>query len=119
MDQDQPSGQRGVVVVSSNDIYMLYNLLVHALDYCRKYHVQLCADKTKLLMYTDKTVSVPLNPIVINGEQVDFSDEAKHVGIVRSTHGNLPNLMNRIQCSKAATNAVGWQEDTGPTQLPV
>ena len=93
------------MVVSSNDIYMLYNLLVLALNYCRKYNVQLCADKTKLLMYTDKTVSVPLNPIVINGEQVDFSDEAKHVGIVRSTHGNLPNLMNRIQCSKTATNA--------------
>jgi hypothetical protein len=61
-------GQADDVVVSSNDIYMLYNLLALALNYCRKYHVQLCAHKTKLLMYADKTVSVPLNPIVINGE---------------------------------------------------
>jgi hypothetical protein len=84
---------------------MLYNLLVLALTYCRKYNVQLCADKTKLLKYTDKTFSVPLNPIAINGEQVVFSDEAEHVGIIRSTSGNLPNLMNRIHCSKTATNA--------------
>ena len=67
--------------------------------------MELCADKTKLLLYADKTVSVPLNPILINGEAVDFSHEAEHVGIVRSIHGNLPNLLNRIQCSKTATNA--------------
>ena len=93
------------VVVSSNNIYMLYNLLVLALDYCKKFNVQLCADKTKLLMYADKTFLVPLNPIIINGEQVEFNDEAEHVGIIRSTKGNLPNLMNRIHCSKTATNA--------------
>ena len=98
-------GQADDVAVSSNNIYMLYNLLVLALDYCKRYNVELCADKTKLLLYADKTVSVPLNPILINGEAVDFSHEAEHVGIVRSIHGNLPNLLNRIQCSKTATNA--------------
>ena len=98
-------GQADDVVVSSNNIYMLYNLLVLALDYCKKFNVQLCADKTKLLMYADKTFLVPLNPIIINGEQVEFNDEAEHVGIIRSTKGNLPNLMNRIHCSKTATNA--------------
>ena len=98
-------GQADDVVVSSNDIYMLYNLLVLALNYCRKYNVQLCADKTKLLMFANKAVTVPLNPIMINGEQVNFSDEAEHVGVVRSTHGNLPNLLNRIQCFKTSTNA--------------
>ena len=30
---------------------------------------------------------------------------SEHVGIIRSTKGNLPNLMNRIHCSKTATNA--------------
>ena len=70
-------GQADDVVASSNNIYMLYNLLVLALDYCRKYNVQLCADKTKLLMYADKTFSVPLNPIFMNGEQVPFNDEAE------------------------------------------
>ena len=55
-------------------------------------------------MYADKTFSVPLNPIFMNGEQVPFNDEAEHVSIIRSTKGNLPNLMNRIHCSKTATN---------------
>ena len=73
------------MVPSSNNIYMLYNLLVLALDYCRKYNVQLCADKTKLLVYAEKTFLVPLNPIIMNGEQVPFSEEAEHVGIIRST----------------------------------
>ena len=84
---------------------MLYNLLVLALDYCKKYNVQLCSDKTKLLMFADKTFSVPLNPIIMNGEQVPFNKEAEHVGIIRSTNGNLPNIMNRIHCAKTATNA--------------
>ena len=98
-------GQADDVVAASNNIYMLYNLLVLALDYCRKYNVQLCADKTKLLVYADKTFMVPLNPIIMNNEQVPFSEEAEHVGIIRSTKGNLPNIMNRINCSKTATNA--------------
>ena len=98
-------GQADDVVVSANNIYMLFNLLVLALEYCKKYNVQLCADKTKLLMYADKMFSVPLNPIIMNGKQVPFNDEAEHVGIIRSTNGNHPNLMNRIHCSKTATNA--------------
>ena len=56
--------------------------------------------KTKLLLYADKTFSAPLNPIVINNEAIKFSDEADHVGVVRSTKGNLPNILNRIHPCK-------------------
>ena len=48
---------------------------------------------------------VALNPIMIHQEQVNFTNEAEHVGIIRSTSGNWPNLMNRIACCKKATNA--------------
>ena len=63
---------------------MLYNLLL-ALNY----NVQLCTDKTKLQMYADKTFSVPLNLIIINGEQDEFSDEAEHVGFVLQFAENI------------------------------
>ena len=94
------------MVACSNNIYMLYNLLVLALNYCKKYSVDLCADKTKLLLFADRIEQkiVPLNPIMINQEQIDFSEQAEHVGVVRSTNGNLANLLNRIVCSKKATN---------------
>ena len=89
-------GQTDDIVICSNDIYMLYNLLTLALDYCRKFSIELSADKTKLLLYADKTRIVPLNPVIIDQKQIDFSDDAEHVGIVRATSGNIPNLMNRV-----------------------
>ena len=48
---------------------------------------------------------IPLNPIVINDKQINFSTEAEHVGVIRSTTGNIPNILNRILSSKKATNA--------------
>ena len=98
-------GQADDVVLCSNDIYMLYNLLVLTLDFCKKFSVHLSADKTKLLNYSDKTNTVVMNPIIIDNKQINLSDEAEHVGIIRSVSGNLPNLLNRIHCSKKATNA--------------
>ena len=35
---------------------------------------------------------------MINGEQVELSEEAEHVGIVRSPQGNLPILLNSNKC---------------------
>ena len=43
-------GQADDVVLCSNNLYMLYNLLLLALDYCQKYSVQLSATKTKLML---------------------------------------------------------------------
>ena len=95
-----------VFLFAPTTIYMLYNLVQLALTYCRKLNVVLCAEKTKLLLYADKTFSVPLNPIMINNEAIKFSDEAEHVGVVRSTKGNLPNILNRIQAYKQSNHSI-------------
>ena len=47
-----------------------------------------------------------MNPIIINGTTIPFSECAEHVGILRSTEGNLPNIMNRISDHRKALGAV-------------
>ena len=61
----------------------------------------------KLLLFADQMQDriIPLNPIVINDEQINFSTKAEHVGVIRSTARNVPNILNRIISSKKATNA--------------
>ena len=98
-------GQADDVVISSNNIYQLHNLVLLAQDYCRKLNVNLSAEKTKLLMFADKSYTLTLNPIKINDKPITFTDKAEHVGIIRSTSGNMPNIMQRINCSKKATFA--------------
>ena len=49
---------------------------------------------------------VPYNPISLYGKKIHFSDEAEHVGIIRSTSGNLPHLLNRIVTHKKASGGV-------------
>jgi hypothetical protein len=46
------------------------------------------------------------NPICIDGHEIDFSEEAEHVGVIRSsTQGNIPHLMNRICSHRKALRA--------------
>ena len=100
-------GQADDVALISNSIFNLYNLLTLTINYCKKFNIELCQDKTKLLMIKrscDQSF-VALNPIRINNKQINFSEQAEHVGIIRSTTGNLPNLMNRLACHKAALAA--------------
>ena len=87
-------GQADDMCLLSNDIHSLHNLLHLALKYCEKYHVQLCSDKTKLVVFAQKwkdKISV-FNPISINGEQIPFSNQAEHVGVTFLTYlgGFLP-----------------------------
>ena len=46
------------------------------------------------------------NLIKINSEQIDFSETAEHVGMVRSVAGNLPTILARISAHKKALGAV-------------
>ena len=46
------------------------------------------------------------NPIIINDTQIEFTELAEHVGIVRSVHGNLPHLVNRFAAHKKSLAAV-------------
>ena len=88
-------GQADDVALVSNDIFALQSLVQLSLQYCTRHHVRLRADKTKLQVFSNKATEIPayyarvVNPIEMGGELIEFVDEAEHVGIVRSVHGNL------------------------------
>ena len=97
-------GQADGVALLSNNIFNLHNILHLTLKYCKEYHVDLCADKTKLLHFTPSSILpyLPFNPIRVNNQTIDFSSQAEHVGVIRSPSGNLPNLMKRFAAHRKA-----------------
>ena len=104
-------GQADDTLLLSNDIFALFYLLALTMIFCQKYLVQLSAEKTRLQVFsavrTRTETDFPLtNPININGLQIPFSDQAEHVGILRSPHGNLPAIMNRITAHKKALASI-------------
>ena len=77
------------------------------MNYCQQYHVDLCADKTKLLMINKASRTIiHYNPITLNGQQIPFAKQAEHVGVIRSPDGNLPHLLGRILAHKKAKGAI-------------
>ena len=44
--------------------------------------------------------------VMLNGVKLKFHDTAEHVGLVRSTSGNLTNIMARLTAHKKALAAV-------------
>ena len=117
-------GQADDTGLMSNCLYKLKHNLQLVLDYCLKYNVQLCPSKTKLLKISPgkTTTFVPYNPIQINGKTIDFVEEAEHVGMLRLTQGNVPNILARISPFKKALGSVityGWLKVEDVTlQLP-
>ena len=101
-------GQADDVVLTSNNIYSLFNLLHITLCYCSKFQVSLVPDKTKLQVFLPssfksfKDYFTASSPLVIDSQRISFTDTAEHVGVIRSTSGNLPNLMNRVLAVKKA-----------------
>ena len=75
-------GQADDIVLLSNNIQNLHNILNLTLNYCKKFHVELCPEKTKMLMITKHPEQqfVPYNPIRINRTEIGFSNQAEHVG---------------------------------------
>ena len=47
-----------------------------------------------------------ISPITINNQPIDFVSTTEHVGIVRSTAGNLPHIQNRISSHSKALFSV-------------
>ena len=83
-------GQADDVCLLSNDLYSLNNLLQLTLNYCQQFHIELSADKTKLLKISprkDNTLTFS-NPLTIYDQNIEFADQAEHVGVVRSPSGN-------------------------------
>ena len=47
-----------------------------------------------------------VSPITINNIPIEFSSSAEHVGIIRSSEGNLPHLLGRISSHRKALFSV-------------
>ena len=101
-------GQADDIALISSDVFCLLNILNLTLSYCRKFHIELCADKTKLLVTARNEAQKHLlyNPLVINGKAITISNEAEHVGVIRSPDGNLPHLLGRLVAHKKAKGAL-------------
>ena len=105
-------GQADDTALISDCLIKLYGLLYLAVEYCKKYHVQLVPEKTKLLAFAPNPQSSMLdlqklsNPLILDGHKIEFSSSAEHVGILRSTEGNMPNILDRLSCHTKAIMAV-------------
>ena len=105
-------GQADDTLLVSNNIHNLQNLLQLSLYYCSKANVELCPGKTKLQVMSTKKMKNEVDylrefsPVNLNGKKLEFCDETEHVGVIRSVHGNLPNILNRISAHKKAVAAV-------------
>ena len=105
-------GQADDTGLVSNDILKLLLLLKLSEEFCKKHHVKLCADKTKLQVYGTKKMKLAVeyakqtNPISIDGEKINFVETAEHVGILRSSSGNSVTILTRITAHKNALRAV-------------
>ena len=105
-------GQVDDYLLVSNDIFCL-RLLVHLTEeYCAKYRIKLEPHKTNLLCYSSNKndiyvkIAEAAKPIIINGTPVKLVTEAEHVGVLRSTKGNAPNILKRISEHKKALGSV-------------
>ena len=94
-------------VLATNKLSKLANILFLASSYCEKYGVTFSESKTKLLRISRncETELEVFNPIFIDGKQIEFSQEAEHVGVIRSRNGNVPHLINRICSHRKAMGA--------------
>ena len=95
-------GQADDVALVSDDIHRLQCILQLALEYASEYHVEMVPEKTKLLCFTPRGQEIAsyymrvTSPISMSGSKVEFSNEAEHVGILRSTQaGNIANVIAR------------------------
>ena len=105
-------GQADDTALVSDCLIKLYGLLHLAVEYCEKYHVELVADKTKLIAFVPSSESVVTeihkisNPLILDGHKIDFVSSAEHVGIIRSVDGNMPNILNRLSSHSNSLRAI-------------
>ena len=97
-------------VLAANKLSNLSNILFLVQNYCKKYGVTLSYEKTKLMMIankSDRAGFTSYNPIIIDDHMIDFCDQAEHVGVTRSTEGNMPHILNRICAHRKALHGIG------------
>ena len=72
----------------------------------------LVPEKTKLLAFSPPNCDLLvdyvkiISPVNNNGNYIPFVDSAEHVGVVRSVHGNKPNLLARLAAHTRAVFSV-------------
>ena len=99
-------GQADDVALLSDDIHALQGLLELSLHFWKKFHVQLSTEKTKLQVYSSRKLEdeaffcQAVHQIKIWDEAIKFVEEAEHVGILRSVHGNLAHLQARFSAHR-------------------
>ena len=104
-------GQADDVALVSSSIHNLRSLVQLTKEYCDSFHVTLVPEKTKLLAFGDqKSLKLYYDKLTaninINSSDIPFVSEAEHVGILRSVHGSLPNLLARFSVHRKAVMAV-------------
>ena len=105
-------GQADDTALLSKYLLKLSSLLILAVEYCEQYHVELVADKTKLLAYspsgyrTQMHLDKLLHPVILGNKQLPFSSHSEHVGVLRSVEGNMPHIMGRLSSHIRAVMAV-------------
>ena len=105
-------GQADDTLLLTNNIQKLFYLLELTKLFCSKYQVELCAEKTKLQAFSTKstafsvTLSMAANTIKINGNDIKLSSTAEHVGLLRSTSGNGPAILDRFTAHRKALRGV-------------
>ena len=105
-------GQADDTALLSNNIHKLLNLLMLSEAFCKRFHVKLCAEKTKLLVFATKKMKLAVdyaketNPVNIDGVKINFVESAEHVGMMRSSAGNSPTILARFTAHRNALRAV-------------
>ena len=101
-------GQADDTALIANDLSKLKQILHLVIEYCTKFNVVLSPSKTKLLKVTPPRQRdfEPYNPIIIDGVNIEFVNQAEHVGVIRSVDGNMPNILNRVSSFKKALGAI-------------
>ena len=105
-------GQADDCALLADNLSSLQNLLTLTIDYCKKYHVMLAPEKTKLLAFsaprhkTQVQFAKLTSNMKIGDTEIKFSETAEHVGIVRSSSGNLPHILDRVSAHRKSLFAV-------------
>ena len=105
-------GQADDVALVADDLHALQGLLDLSLYFCKKKHISLNNAKTKLQVFSSKKLDdlsyfcKKTTEIKIGDDVIEFVDEAEHVGVVRSIHGNLPHLLSRITAHRKQMGSI-------------
>ena len=102
-------GSSVISAIGQADDRMLVSLTEY---YCSKFRVHLEPAKTKLLWFSSPKQSFLVDhslntkKITINQRPVELVSEAEHVGVLRSSSGNLPHLVHRVAMYKSALHSL-------------